>query len=143
MTCPSLLVFIKKKKAYSQVLQEDNVLKFSLYCISPPFFFCSGTGPVAYPCPLSRVFIYEAFFVYYELMKRKLLKPIYECRCNERLQTKRFTRLAHTGSVVEQEHLKIKIQELGRKKKGSKEHSFKPPCAMQHPHYGTYNNYQR
>ena len=76
MTCPSLLVFIKKKKAYSQGLQEDNVLKLSLYCISPPFFFCSGTGPVAYPCPLSRVFIYEAFFVYYELMKRKLLKPM-------------------------------------------------------------------
>jgi hypothetical protein len=46
---------------------------------------------------------------YYESMKRKLLKPIYECRCNERLQTKRFTRLTHTGSVVELEHLKIKI----------------------------------
>jgi hypothetical protein len=31
-------------------------------------------------------------------MKRKLkrIKPIYECRCNGRLQTKRFTRLAHT-----------------------------------------------
>ncbi len=36
------------------------------------------------------------------------IKPIYECRCNERLQTKRFTRLAHTGLVVELEHLKIK-----------------------------------
>jgi hypothetical protein len=43
-------------------------------------------------------------------MKRKLLKPIYECRCNGRLQTKRFTRLAHTGSVVELEHLKIKTR---------------------------------
>jgi hypothetical protein len=41
-------------------------------------------------------------------MKRKLkIKPIYECRCNERLQTKRFRRLAHTGLVVELEHLKI------------------------------------
>ncbi len=30
-------------------------------------------------------------------MKRKLWKPIYECRCNERLQTKKFMRLAHTG----------------------------------------------
>jgi hypothetical protein len=38
-------------------------------------------------------------WVYYESMERKLLKPIYECRCNGRLQTKRFTRLAHTGSV--------------------------------------------
>jgi len=46
-------------------------------------------------------------FVYYESMKRNLLKPIYECRCNGRLQAKRFTRLAHTRSVVELEHLKI------------------------------------
>ncbi len=46
----------------------------------------------------------------YESMKRKLLKPIYECRCNARPQTKRFTRLAHTGSVVELEHLKIKTR---------------------------------
>jgi hypothetical protein len=30
---------------------------------------------------------------------------IYECRCNGRLQTKRFTRLTHTGSVVELEHV--------------------------------------
>jgi hypothetical protein len=47
--------------------------------------------------------------VYYESMKRKLkIKPIYECRCNGRLQTKRFTRLSYTGLVVELEHLKIK-----------------------------------
>ena len=45
--------------------------------------------------------------VYYESMERKQLKPIYECRCNGRLQTKRFTRLAHTESVVELEHLKM------------------------------------
>jgi hypothetical protein len=31
-------------------------------------------------------------------MKRKLkIKPIYQCRCNGRLQTKRFMRLTHTG----------------------------------------------
>ena len=31
-------------------------------------------------------------------MKRKSkIKPVYECRCNGRLQTKRFTRLSHTG----------------------------------------------
>ena len=49
--------------------------------------------------------------VYYESMKRKLkIKPIYECRCNGRLQTKRFTRLSHTGLVVELEHLKIKTR---------------------------------
>jgi hypothetical protein len=51
-------------------------------------------------------------FIYYESMKRKLkpIKPIYECRCNGRLQTKRFTRLAHTGLVVELEHLKIETR---------------------------------
>jgi hypothetical protein len=44
-------------------------------------------------------------------MKRKIkIKPIYECRCNGRLQTKRFTRLTHTESVVELEHLKIKTR---------------------------------
>ena len=49
--------------------------------------------------------------VYYDSMKRKLkIKPIYECRCNERLPTKRFTCLTHTGLVVELEHLKIKTR---------------------------------
>jgi hypothetical protein len=43
-------------------------------------------------------------------MERKLLKPIYECRCNGRLQTKRFTRLTNTGSVVELEVLQIKMR---------------------------------
>ncbi len=50
------------------------------------------------------------YVIYYESMKRKILKPIHECRCNGRLQTKRFTRLVHTGSVVELEHLKIKTR---------------------------------
>jgi hypothetical protein len=44
-------------------------------------------------------------------MKGKLkIKPTYECRCNGRLKTKRFTLLAHTGLVVELEHLKIKTK---------------------------------
>jgi hypothetical protein len=44
-------------------------------------------------------------------MKRKRkIKPIYECRCDERLQTKRFTSLSHTGLVVELGHLKIKTR---------------------------------
>jgi hypothetical protein len=44
-------------------------------------------------------------------MKLKLkMKPIYECRCNGRLQTKRFTSLSHTGLVLELEHLKIKTR---------------------------------
>jgi hypothetical protein len=51
--------------------------------------------------------------VYYESIKRELQrKPIYECRCDERLQTKtkRFTRLSYTGLVVELEHLKIIVK---------------------------------
>jgi hypothetical protein len=49
-------------------------------------------------------------------MKRKLkIKPVHECRCNGRLQTKRFTRLSHTGLVVELEHLKIKTRLINEK----------------------------
>ncbi len=44
-------------------------------------------------------------------MKREVkIKPIYECRCDGRLQTKRFTRLSYTGLVVELEYLKIKTR---------------------------------
>ena len=52
-------------------------------------------------------------FYYYESIKREIqIKPIYECRCDERLQTKtkRFTHLSYTGLVVELEHLKIKTR---------------------------------
>ena len=47
--------------------------------------------------------------VYYdESMNRQLkLKPVYECRCHGRLQTKRFARLTHAGLVVELEQFKI------------------------------------
>ncbi len=52
----------------------------------------------------------HAVMVYYESIKRELkIKPIYECRCDGRLQTKRFTRLSYTGLVVELEHLKISL----------------------------------
>ena len=57
--------------------------------------------------------------MYYESMKRKLkrIKPIYECRCNGRLQTKtkEFTRLTYTGLVVELKHLKIETRLLDEK----------------------------
>jgi hypothetical protein len=50
-------------------------------------------------------------FVYYESMKRNLnIKPTYECRCDGRLQTNRFTRLSYTVLVVELEHLKMKTR---------------------------------
>jgi hypothetical protein len=51
--------------------------------------------------------------VYYESIKRELkIRGIYECRCDERLQTKtkRFTRLPYTGLVLELEHLKIETR---------------------------------
>ncbi len=51
--------------------------------------------------------------VYYESIKLELkIRPIYECRCDERLQTKTkiFTGLSYTGLVVELEHLKIKTR---------------------------------
>ncbi len=49
--------------------------------------------------------------VYYESIKRELkIRGIYECRCDERLQTKtkEFNRLVYTGLVLELEHLKYK-----------------------------------
>ena len=51
--------------------------------------------------------------VYYESIKRELkIRGIYECRCDERLQTKtkRFRRLPYTGLVLELEHLKIETR---------------------------------
>jgi hypothetical protein len=49
-------------------------------------------------------------------MKREI-RCIYECRCNERLQseTKEFTRLSYTGLVVELEHLKIETRLIDEK----------------------------
>ena len=52
----------------------------------------------------------KCLFVYYESMKRKLkIKPIYECLCNDRLQTKRFTLLSHTFILVYYESMKRKL----------------------------------
>ena len=51
--------------------------------------------------------------VYYESLKRELkTRPIYEFRCDERLQTKveEFTRLACTLLCAELEHLKIETR---------------------------------
>jgi len=53
------------------------------------------------------------FIDYYESMKRELkTRPIYECRCDERLKTKveESTRLAYTGLLGEPEHLKIETR---------------------------------
>jgi hypothetical protein len=56
---------------------------------------------------------FDSIFVYYESRKRELkTKPIYECRCDERLKTKsdKSTRLVYTGLLGELEHLKIKTR---------------------------------
>jgi hypothetical protein len=67
--------------------------------------FCTGSGRRthalqivknlygAVASPVVNDPIFRGVGVYYESMERKLLKPIYECRCNGRLQTQRFTRL--------------------------------------------------
>ena len=56
---------------------------------------------------------YTVTSICYESMKRELkTRPIYECRCEERLKTKdeESTRLTYTGLVGELEHLKIETR---------------------------------
>jgi hypothetical protein len=51
--------------------------------------------------------------VYYESRKRDLkTRPMYECRCDERLKTKdeKSTRLVYTGLIGKKGHLKIKTR---------------------------------
>ncbi len=53
------------------------------------------------------------FYFYYESRKRELkTRPIYECRCDERLKTKveESTRLTYTGLFGELKHLKIETR---------------------------------
>ncbi len=62
---------------------------------------------------MSTVLFFKHFIVYYESIKREpKIRGIYECRCDERLQTKtkEFTRLPYTGLVLELEHLKIETR---------------------------------
>ena len=56
--------------------------------------------------------------VYYETIKRELkTRPIYECRCDERLKTKveESTRFTYTGLLGELEHLKIETRLIDEK----------------------------
>jgi len=58
-----------------------------------------------------------SIFVYYESINRDLkIRPIYECRCDERLKTnaKEFTRLGYTGLIGGLEHLKIETRLIPR-----------------------------
>jgi hypothetical protein len=62
---------------------------------------------------LSRTSRKLLLIVYYESRKRDLqTRPIYECRCDERLKTKseKSTRLTYTGLFGELEHLKIETR---------------------------------
>jgi len=45
------------------------------------------------------------------------IRGIYECRCDERLQTKskEFTRLGYTGLVLELEHLKTETRSISER----------------------------
>ncbi len=56
--------------------------------------------------------------VYYESIKRELkTRPIYECRCDERLKTtdQESTRLVYTWLLGELEHLKIETRLIDEK----------------------------
>jgi len=56
--------------------------------------------------------------VYYKSIKREIkIRPIYECRCDERLKTKvkEFTRLGDTGLSGGLEHLTIETRLIDEK----------------------------
>ena len=62
--------------------------------------------------------MHSFIIVYYELIKRELkIRPVEECRCDERLKTKgeESTRLISTGLFGELEHLKIKMRLIDEK----------------------------
>ncbi len=55
----------------------------------------------------------QCLVLYYESRKREIrIRCMYECRCDERLQTrtKEFTSLGYTGLIVELEHLQIETR---------------------------------
>ena len=60
----------------------------------------------------------ESVVVYYESINREIqTRPMYECRCDERLKPKgeECTRLAYTGLVGEPEHLKTETRLIDEK----------------------------
>jgi len=60
----------------------------------------------------------EFFIIYYESIRREpKIRPIYECRFDEKLQTKakEFTRLPYTGLLGGLEHLKIETSLIDEK----------------------------
>jgi hypothetical protein len=62
-----------------------------------------------------RIHIHTVVRIYYESRKREVkTRPMYECRCDERLKTKseKSTRLSYTGFLGELEHLKIETRSI-------------------------------
>jgi hypothetical protein len=120
---PSLLSYILRDVSFTEV---GSVYGGCVARTDAPVYMCEGGGGCVH---IGHAHFCSKFTVYYESMKRKLkIKPIYERRCDGRLQTKRFTRFTHTGSVVELEHLKIKTRLTNEKfasVKGDTEHECK------------------
>ena len=59
-----------------------------------------------------RIHIHTVVRIYYESRKREVkTRPMYECRCDERLKTKseKSTRRSYTGFLGELEHPKISL----------------------------------
>jgi hypothetical protein len=58
------------------------------------------------------VVYYNGVFIYESINRDLKTKPVYECRCDERLKTKseESTRLVYTGFLGGLEHLKIKTR---------------------------------
>jgi hypothetical protein len=56
----------------------------------------------------------EKLFINESIKREVKTRPIYECRCDERLKTKveESTRLAYTGFRGELEHLKIETRSI-------------------------------
>jgi hypothetical protein len=101
---------------------RDGVSPDSMTCISKgriDGWSLLEKGRGSRSCVLvARIICCECNAVYYESIKRELkIRCIYECRCDERLQTKtkEFTRLTYTGLVVELEHLKIEPRLIDEK----------------------------
>jgi hypothetical protein len=88
------------------------------------FFYGRGSQPKHPSVIVTDGVVVKNIVVYYESMKRKLkIKPMYECRCNGRLQTKRFTRLAHTGSVTANLFVYLQLNKKKAKAEGKKCHA--------------------
>jgi len=78
--------------------------------------FCVSTS-MYFLCTLEISHVHW-MFVFYESINREIkIRPIYECRCDERLKPKdeESTRLTYTGLLGELENLKIRTRSIDEK----------------------------